>query len=165
MGGGVGLVVGVIIGAVIVTSFGYYESGGVQIPFNFEHNALAGKVRVTVNGRNTELKHLLSTLAPFYPQTLLESPGSQSGSMDMRDIAKFAQSTGNLPMSIWAFVQSGNVQVTMSVMGPPTSNDSIYIVEFGRLTFEGVHITGLGYTVDWSQGSQDGYAMETVSYP
>jgi hypothetical protein len=152
LGSGVGLVVGVMIGALIVMGFGYFESGGTQIPFNLQHNALAGKVNVLVDGKTTELKHLLSTLAPFYPQ-------------DIKNIARFAKSTGSLPMSVWGFVQSGNVQVCMTIIGPPNNNYSdVYILEFGRLTFSAVHIAGL-VTLDWIAGSQDGYVLRDVVYP
>ncbi len=153
LGGIIGFLPGILIGALVVTGVGYYETGGTQIPFNLQHNAIAAKVSVVVDGKNCDLKHLESTLAPFYPQ-------------DLRNIAKFAKSTGNLPMSVWGFVQSGNVQVIMSIIGPPTDNDTIYVLEFGRLTSASVEIQGPSFVpISWIERTTNGYAMVDISYP
>ena len=162
-----GLLPGILIGALVVTGVGYYESGGTQIPFNLEHNKIAAEINVRVDGKNCEMKHLLSTLAPFYPQTvIIDGEPSNSNPQGIKNIAKFAKSTGNLPMSVWGFSQGGNIQVVMTVMGPPNSNDTnVYLLEFGRLTFLSVSITGLDVNVAWANGSWDGYMLQDVVYP
>jgi hypothetical protein len=58
------------------------------------------------------------------------------------------------------------VQVVMTIIGPPTGNDTVYALEFGRVTFSDVQIRSSDFVeVSWAKATTDGYAMRDVSYP
>lgn len=154
-GGLGGLLVGFILGVAVMALFGFMVTGGVNVPYDTKHLEIAGKVQVQVAGKNCELKHVSTGSAPFNPQSVV-------------DIWKFAKG-GTFTHSTWLFVQDGNTQVVMTVIGPP-ENSTTYILEFGRLTFQAVQLSiidtsGKVFSVSWAANTKDGYAVTDLSFP
>jgi hypothetical protein len=148
-----GLLVGLMIGIALMGVFGYWETGGINIPFNLEHIGIAGNIQVIVAGKTCESHHVLTTIASFVPQDV---------KADVKDIFAFANG-GQFTQSLWTFTQSNNVRVSMKIWGP-AENTTTYIIEFGRLTFQDVEISGFDFSISWTGGS-DGYALRSVTYP
>jgi len=153
IGGASGLVVGILIGLSIAVAFGYWQTGGVQIPYDLNHLTIAESVTVTASGRDCELKHIYTSVAKFVPQ-------------DIINIAPFALG-GEFTQSLWVFSRDNNVQVAMTIWGgaQTSRNETAYLIEFGRLTFEAVSIQGVTFTVEWTASSQEGYCLVDLTYP
>jgi len=149
LGGIGGLTIGIVLGILIAQGISFAQTGGVNLPFNMEHNDIAYEVIVKVNGENCKLGHCYTTIAEFIPY-------------DIKSITEFAQG-GEYTQSLWVFTQENNVQVTMVITGPNSQNG--YILEFGRQTPASVYIKAFQYTVDWSQASGEGYALTDVVFP
>jgi len=142
-----------MLGVGFAFGFSYWQTGGVNIPYNFEHNTIAESITVTVSGRSCELKHLFTSVAEFVPQ-------------DITSIAAFMQG-GEFTQSLWVFSKDNNVQVALTIWGGAelAGNKTAYLIEFGRLTFERVQINGKTFNVAWEASSNEGYRLIDLTYP
>ena len=147
------LVVGIMIGLSIAVAFAFWQTGGVNVPYDLNHNTIAESVVVTVSGRECELKHVFTSVARFLPQ-------------DIINIAAFLKG-GDFTQSLWVFTIENNVQVAMTIWGGAErpDNETAYLIEFGRLTFEQVSIQGVTFNIDWIANSQEGYCLVDLTYP
>lgn len=153
IGGMGGLLLGIVLGVAFALGVGYWQTGGVNIPYNMEHNTIADSISVYVSGRKCELKHVFTSVAEFVP-------------LDIINIIPFAQG-GEFTQSLWVFSKENNVQIAMTIWGgAETSENKIaYLIEFGRLTFEQVKISGVTFTIEWPASSHEGYCLVDLNYP
>jgi len=154
LGGAGGLVIGILIGMALISAFGYLQSGGVNIPYNLQHIGIANEVNVKVGGKSCVVHHILTTTSSFVPQDV---------KVDVKNLLEFSLA-GQLTQSLWTFTQDNNVQVSMTIIGPP-ENTSTYLLEFGRLTFQDVDISGFDFSISWITGQSEGYALRDITFP
>jgi hypothetical protein len=150
--GGVGsLLIGIIIGALIFAGYGYWQTGGTNIPYNQAHNDIAGLITVFAGGLRCDLKHVASSTAEFLPGSIV-------------DISKFAKG-GQFPQSVWLFSEGGKPRLSLVITGPPDKSNA-YILEFGRLSFVEIHVVCQRFSIDitWVQSGEQGYALKQINY-
>lgn len=135
-----GLLLGVILGALLVTGYGLFETGGVNIPYDANHAKLAAMVTVidTTNNAPLTLKHVMTASAAMNPNAAL-------------DVFK-AHST--YTESLWVFCSGNDIDVTMVIWGPGEDGET-YVFGFGRHMWNGATISGFGQSVTWQQGGTD----------
>jgi hypothetical protein len=148
-GGISGLVVGILIGALLMTAFCYFQSGGTNIPYDQTINSIANKftVRDITWSKTLTLKHMLT--AP-----------SEIGANAPLDIFPFAYHK-TYTQSFWVFCSGNDIDATMCIWGPGDDGKS-YMLEFSRVSGNAINIKGYSLDVTWAKGTNEGYAYTMV---
>lgn len=142
IGGAGGLLVGVIIGAALVSGFGWIQSGGVNIPYDQTHSAIANhvKVRDVTWGRNLAVKHLQTgpvEFSPYAPQSIYFPAHLQT------------------TQSIWVWTSGDDVDAVMCIVGPG-NNSKAYVVLLSRMMANEASITCFNQTATWKKDTDVG---------
>ena len=150
LGGSGGLIAGIILGALLVGGFQYFQSGGVGIPYAQDHVDIAHNFAVAMDTRDgkiqLDIKHIQTSTFTYAQDVLNEHFVMKKGEVYTE--------------SLWAWCSSGNdVEVAMTIIGP--SNGS-YTVEFGKVSFAPIYISGYGLHADWPGGETEGFAHVDV---
>lgn len=139
IGGAGGLFIGLLIGVLIVAGFGYWQTGGLNIPYNTEHAEISKRftVKDITDGVVMNVKHVLTGEAAYHayaPQDIF-----------------IARKTYTQSLWFWTTGQSNDIEVTMTIWGPGEDGKT-YAVEFGRHAGNNIQISGFGASVTWQDG-------------
>lgn len=137
LGGMGGLLAGVLLGLLIAEAVGYWQTGGVNVPYAADHNDIANRFTVysVTWKKNFVLTHLRTTVFTLQHNVLpLET-------------FKVGES---YTQSNWGWCENGDVEVWMSVTGP--LSDGNYLVDFARSGYNAVEIKGFSLSVTWAVG-------------
>jgi hypothetical protein len=140
IGGAGGLLIGIIIGVIAATGFGYWQSGGVNIPYDQNHNRIAESfvIRDVTYGATLSRKHLQTGPIEFSPTAPFSSY-----------FPAHLQTT----QSVWAFCSGDDIDIILIILGP--GNDTrTYSLNFQRLAANEISISStlLSVSVRWPGG-------------
>jgi len=144
--GGGGLLLGILLGALAVGGYGYFSTGGVNIPYDTVHTNIANGFQVTdmTDSAGLTLRHMMTGSATYHP-------------FASQDVFVAGQS---YTQSLWVFEADGDIDITMTIWGP--GEGDTYSVEFGRHAGNTIQIKGWGFTFSFPSGSNVGYASCSV---
>jgi hypothetical protein len=145
IGGTGALVLGLLIGALVIGGFGYFQSGGVNVPYHMEHNQIAnGFTAMDLTVTNTfKVRHVMTSEAQLYPH------------------APYAVFTARetYTQSLWIFTPTAgdqkDIELVMLIWGPGNDGET-YDVSFGKFAHNSITVHGWGHSHTWPEGDHQG---------
>lgn len=147
LGGMGGLIAGLLLGVLIAEGIGYWQTGGVNVPYATDHNEIANRFTVysVTWKKNFVLTHLRTTMFTLQ-HSVLPLETYKVGST-------YTQSN-------WAWTENGDAEVWMSITGP--LSDGNYEVDFARAGYNAVEIKGFSLSVAWAAGDYSQSYAHTI---
>lgn len=140
---------GLILGVALFAGVNYFQSKGVSVSLNPNHDKIAGLYSVQDTLTNEHLKAFILN-SHIITQTA--------------NVANFTKGSA-FQESVYAWgAENGDVYATMSITGPDASG-KVYNVEFGRLCLHPLTISGPGLNDNWALNSNLGYAKTEYIMP